>query len=131
LPNGTRLLGVHASTGTDDGKGMIPAMSDEQLWELFKGCDADLVCVGHTHQAQDRTVNGVRLINLGSVSNPVGQDLRASYVILEADEKGYRLEHRRVDYDHEAVITAMQKIKHPAENYVTKYMRGQMQPPRP
>lgn len=108
---------------------MSPEMTDEELWELFKDCEAGLVFVGHTHQAQDRTVNGVRLINPSSVSNPIAPDLRAGYVLLIADERGYRLEQRRVDYNHEAVVEAMQKIKHPAAELVTQHMRGQKQPP--
>lgn len=129
LPNGTRTLCVHASVGTDEGRGINPWMTDDELWELFKECEADLVFVGHTHQAQDRIVNGVRLINPSSVSNPVAPDLRAGYVLLVADEKGYRLEQRRVDYDHEAVVDAIHKIKHPAADLVTQHMRGQKQPP--
>lgn len=129
LPDGTRVLCIHASPGTDEGRGMNPWMTDDELWELSKDSEADLVFVGHTHQAQDRTVNGVRLINPSSVSNPIAPDLRAGYVLLVADEKGYRLEQRRVDYDHEAVVEAMHKIKHPAAELVTQYMRGQKQPP--
>ena len=128
LPNGTLVLGVHASPGTDDGEGMQPVMSDEKLWELFKGCEADLVFVGHTHFWQDRAVNNVRIVNLGSVSNPLPPDLRASYIILNADAKGYTLEHRLVNYDHEAVIAAMHKIKHPAASYVELHMRGKRLP---
>ncbi|MBI5082182.1 MAG: metallophosphoesterase family protein [Chloroflexi bacterium] len=128
LPNGTRVLCVHASPGTDEGRGMNPWMTDDELWELLKECDADLVFVGHTHQAQDRTVNGVRLINPSSVSNPIAPDLRAGYVLLTADEKGYRLEQRRVDYDHESVVEAIQKIKHPAAELVTQHLRGQQLP---
>jgi putative phosphoesterase len=130
LPNGARVLCVHASPGTDEGRGMSPWMTDDDLWELFKGCEADLVFVGHTHQAQDRTVNGARLINPCSVSNPIAPDLRAGYVLLTADEKGCHLEQRRVDYDHEAVVEAIHKIKHPAADMVTQHMRGQMQPPQ-
>ena len=129
LPDGTRVLCVHASPGTDEGRGMNPQMTDDDLWELFKECEADLVFVGHTHQAQDRIVNGMRLINPCSVSNPIAPDLRAGYVLLVADEKGYRLEQRRVDYDHEAVVEAIHKIKHPAAELVTQHIRGQ-QPPR-
>ena len=45
-----------------------------------------------------------RAINLGSVSNPMTSDLRATYVIVDADRHGHRLTHRRVAYDHDAVI---------------------------
>ena len=56
-----RVAGRHARVvrsclpGTDEGRGMNPQMTDDELWELFKECEADLVFVGHTHQAQDRS----------------------------------------------------------------------------
>ncbi|HKC74115.1 MAG TPA: metallophosphoesterase family protein [Chloroflexota bacterium] len=109
-PDGTRLLGVHASPGRDDGAGAEPQMSDADLAPLLAGCEADLVCVGHTHWPQDRRVGGVRLVNVGSVSTPridIAPDRRASYVLLEADADGYRLTLHRVAYDTEAVIRAI------------------------
>jgi predicted phosphodiesterase len=131
LPDGTRVLGVHAAPGADDGDGMRPTMSDAELAKLLEGCEADLVFVGHTHWAQDRAVasHGARMVNQGSVSNPFPPDLRASYVLLEADERGYLLQHRRVDYDHEMVIDQLQKIRHPHQDYIIKYMRGENKPP--
>jgi len=98
LPDGTRLLGVHASPGSDE-RGVHPALSDAELKSLFAGCAADLVCVGHTHWPMDLRVDDVRVVNLGSVSNPLPPDLRASYVILEADDSVYRLQHRWVDVE--------------------------------
>lgn len=52
------------------------------------------------------------------VSNPMAPDLRASYVLLDADEAGCRLDHRRVDYDHQAVIEAVQRSRHPAGVFI-------------
>lgn len=129
LPDGTRLLGVHVSPGHDDGQGVHPGLSDAELQSLMAGCEADLVCVGHTHWPMDVSVGGVHVVNPGSVSNPWPPDLRASYVILEAGESGYRLEHRRADYDHQAVITALQHLRHPAARHITRHMLGQHQPP--
>lgn len=130
LPDGTRLLGVHATHGKDDGYGMMPDLNDDELWKLFEGCDADLVCVGHTHTPQDRTVNGVRLINLGSVSNQFAPKLYASYVLLKANPTGYHLEHHSVEYDRDAVIEALYKVGHPAADHVIQFMRGQRYLPR-
>ena len=125
LPDGTRLLGVHAAPGCDDGPGLHPGLRDDELHAALAGCAADLVCVGHTHVPLDRSVAGVRVINLGSVSNPVTADLRGSYVLLDADESGYRLQHRRVDYDREAAIAATKRSRHPAADYIIGFMRGE------
>ncbi len=129
LPDGTRLMGVHAAPGCDDGRGVSPTMSQPELRALLAGCQADLVCVGHNHWPIDLVVDGMRLVNPGSVSNPFPPDLRASYALLEADALAYQLEFRRVDYDHQAVIEAVQRVRHPAGEYVISFMLGQNQPP--
>lgn len=79
---------------------------------------------GHTHHPFDRMVGHVRAVNLGSVSNPVAPDLRASYVVIVADEHGYELEHRRVAYDCEAVISALEALNHPGRNWLIAHHRG-------
>lgn len=128
LPDGTRCLAVHAAPGQDDGAGIPPDLGDVDLQELLDGCDADLICVGHTHWPLDKHVNHCHVINLGSVSNPLPPDLRASYVILEADEKGYRATHRRVVYDREAVVAVLQRLHHPGADYIIKLLRGAYSP---
>lgn len=117
LPDGTRLLAVHASPGQDSGPGLAPDMTDDEVRDRFAGSDADLVVVGHTHLAHDRRIDGLHLVNLGSVSNPPTPDRRAHYVLLEADAGGYRLESRRVAYDIPAMIDAARRVHHPAEDY--------------
>ncbi|HYI24837.1 MAG TPA: metallophosphoesterase family protein, partial [Thermomicrobiales bacterium] len=68
LPDGTRVLIVHASPGTDDGPGLRDTQSDDEVRALIADADAGLIVVGHTHLPIDRTVDGVRIWNLGSVS---------------------------------------------------------------
>lgn len=129
LPDGTRMLGVHAAPGLDDGPGIIPLLSDEELGTLLTTSEADLVIVGHTHVPLDRTVNGVRVVNLGSISNPFRSRLEASYAILEAHSESYDIQMRYVDYDRQAVIDELQRIKHPTVEFITKMLRGEMLPP--
>jgi predicted phosphodiesterase len=125
LPDGTRVLAVHAAPGTDDGMGINITTSDEELCELVKRVDTDLLLVGHTHLPFDRMAGRVRVINPGSVSNPFPPDLRACYAVLEADEGGYSVQRRRVDYDREAVIEAVRRVNHPALDYIERFMRGE------
>jgi predicted phosphodiesterase len=124
LPDGTRLLGVHAAPGEDDGTGVHPGLDERELRALVADCNADLVCVGHVHWPSERRCGGIRIVNLGSVSNPLPPDLRASYVLLEADSSGYRLEHRRVDYDRQAVIEAIRRSRHPAGEFIVRHFLG-------
>ncbi len=128
LPNGTRVLCVHAAPGTDDGDGIHPALSDDALAETLAGADADLVFVGHTHWPLDRTAGGVRVVNPGSVSNPEGEDVRARYVLLAADQAGYEVQPRCAGYDNAAVIAAVETARHPSAAYITSCMRGENTP---
>lgn len=125
LPDGTRLLGVHASPGRDDGPGITPDRPETDLHDALTGSDADVVCAGHTHQPTDRRIGPVRAVNLGSVSNPVTDDLRASYVIIHADRHGHHVEHRRVAYDHAAAVARIEASSHPEAAYIASFQRGE------
>jgi predicted phosphodiesterase len=128
LPDGTRVLGVHAAPGTDDGDGIHPLLSAAELRALVADCSADLVFVGHTHYPLDETVDKTRIVNLGSVSNPTIPDLRAKYTLLESDARGYRVDHRRVEFDREAVVEQLRRVHHPAQEFIIRHMRGQQKP---
>jgi diadenosine tetraphosphatase ApaH/serine/threonine PP2A family protein phosphatase len=128
LPDGSRVLCVHASPGCDEGPGLQPGMSNQALESLAAGAAADLMLAGHTHRPVDVTVDGVHLVNAGPVSNAFPPDLRASYLLLEASGAGYRIRHRRVDYDREAVIGELRRANHPAGGYIVRLMRGEIYP---
>jgi predicted phosphodiesterase len=125
LPDGTRVLGVHASPGRDDGPGITPDRDDEALGRELRGAGADLVFAGHTHRPTDRVVAGVRAVNLGSLSNPITDDLRASYVVLHADRHGHTVDRRRVGYDRKAFLAAVARSGHPAADYIASFQRGE------
>lgn len=125
LPDGTRLLGVHAAPGKDGGDGLRPDYAEAYLHEQVAGCDADLVIVGHTHWPMNRRLGATHAVNLGSVSNPQVPDRGAWYGILEADAQGYHLQQYSVAYDHDAVIAALAAARHPAPNFIERYMRGE------
>ena len=120
LPDGTRVLLVHAAPGTDDGAGIHDGQGDAELGEILAAADADLVVVGHTHKPLDRTVNGVRVWNLGSVSNPATSDERAMWTLLDADESGYQLERQFAPYDVAEVLSRLVAVHQPAESHIRK-----------
>jgi predicted phosphodiesterase len=123
LPDGTRVLGVHASPGADEGPG-INDDPEPELAARLAGCGADVVLAGHTHRPVDRRVGTTRAVNLGSVSNPVAPDLRASYVLIEGDRDGHTIEHVRVTYDHDAVVDALEALGHPGRAWLVAHQRG-------
>jgi putative phosphoesterase len=125
LPDGSRLLGVHASPGCDDGPGITPRRPENELVADLAPAEADLIVAGHTHLPTDRVVGGIRAVNAGSVSNPITDDPRASFVIVDADSHGFRLEHRRVAYDVGAFLRRVDASGHPQAEYIASFQRGE------
>jgi predicted phosphodiesterase len=123
LPDGTTVLGVHASPGRDDGPGITQQRDHAELRRELAGAGADIVLAGHTHQPTDLRVGGVRAVNLGSVSNPVTDDRRASYVIVHADRHGHRVEHRRVAYDRDRFLATVARSGHPEADFIAAFQR--------
>ncbi len=113
LPDGTRVLLVHAAPGTDDGPGIRGEQSEEELSGTLASADADLVIVGHTHKPLDRTAAGARAWNLGSVSVPFTAEKRAMWTLLEAGDRGYRLERQFARYDAQEVLEQLAAIDPP------------------
>jgi predicted phosphodiesterase len=129
LPDGTHVLLVHASPGTDDGAGVTPVTADADLRQLCQGCTADLVLVGHTHVPVDRSLtlaNGhtVRVINPASVSNPRLPSLHASYGLLTGNEQGYDYQRREVSWDRQAILDMMDEVGFPGTGHVRSYLLG-------
>ena len=125
LDDGTRILGVHASPGLDDGAGITPHRPDDSLRTALLSADADIVVAGHTHQPTDRQVGHVRAVNGGSVSNPITDDLRASYVVIHGDRHEHRIEHRRVAYDTDSFLRSLAGSGHPEHDYIASFQRGE------
>lgn len=128
LPDGTRVLLTHVAPGLNDGPGLHPGHSEEVLEGMLRETDAALVCVGHTHWPLERRIGRVHLINDGSVSNPWSPDLRASYVLIDADQSGYDVELHRVDYDRAAAIQAVRRAHHPSGDFIISWLSGERAP---
>lgn len=125
LPDGTRVLLVHAAPGTDDGPGISPAMSDDEVRTAIAGAEAELIFVGHTHKPLDRTVDGIRVINSGSVSLPASAERRACWTLLTADDRGHMIEARRAEYDLDEVLADLQRVSHPSADWLQAKFRSQ------
>jgi hypothetical protein len=53
-------------------------------------------------------------------------DIHGNSIALDAE--GYRLQHRRAAYDLQAVIAAVERVRHPGAAYIIGFMRGQHRP---
>lgn len=127
LPDGTRVLLVHAAPGgIDDGRGLHPALSDVELEVSLAGCDADVICVGHFHMPMERRLKGWHVVNPGSAGASFLPDLRASYAILDATAEGYSFAFFRVDYDMEAALEAVRQSHSPGAGFSQRFLRGEI-----
>jgi putative phosphoesterase len=98
----TRFLLVHA-TPRDPLDEYAPP--DVEFWSRrLRNVDADVVCVGHTHQPYVLEVGDKLVINPGSVGLPRDGDPRASYAVIE----NYKVDLKRVEYPVEDAVSVIQ-----------------------
>jgi len=101
--DGTRYC--HASPMSDM-RSFLPEPGDDDE-EMLAGASEPRVVFGHTHlQFRRSGPGGVELLNPGSVGLPLDGDARSAYALAHDDGS---IEHRRVDYDRDAAITALQE----------------------
>ena len=75
------------------------------LWaRRLEGVEADIVCVGHTHQQYVMEVGNKLVVNPGSVGLPREGDPRAAYAIVE----GRSVKLHRVEYPVEEAVRAIE-----------------------
>lgn len=99
--DGLRFLLVHASP-RDPMDEYVPETAEE--WGARLGhVAADFVCVGHTHVPTHLHLEGMQIINPGSVGQPRDGDPRASYAIIENGSVSFR----RVAYDIDRTVRNM------------------------
>ena len=128
LPDGTRVLGVHASPGADDGPGIDPFIPSDELGRLLAGYGADVVVGGHTHYQADRLAGGIRALNPGSTGQPRPAG-HAWWLLLADDGDGdggsaLTAEHRAVPFDVAAVVRDLHGRRHPNAVFVESVLDG-------
>jgi len=101
--DGTRYC--HASP-LSDMRSFLPEPSDDDE-EMLAGVPEQRVVFGHTHlQFRRSGPGGAELLNPGSVGLPLDGDALAAYAVAHDDGS---IEHRRVDYDRDAAVAALQE----------------------
>jgi len=122
VPGYGRVVAVHA-TPTDDETNLFPGTPDEEVRPYLAGLDARLLLYGHTHRPVDRPVDSVRLVNPGSVGLPLDGDPRPAYALLDFEGGQCNVAIRRVAYDLEAVVAELERVQHPAREWVGRMLR--------
>ena len=111
-----RVRFCHGAPGSDE-LTITRLTPDERLRELLAGVDEDVVVCGHTHVQFDRAVDGIRVVNAGSVGAPYEAEPAAYWALLQDD-----VEFRRTNYDCEAAIAAFAATGYPKAHEAPSFL---------
>ncbi len=104
---GHRFLMVHATPRDPLDEYLL---KDHDVWsKRLVNVEADVVCVGHSHMQFNMTVDGVLVLNPGSVGQPRDGDPRAAYAIIENN----KVELKRIDYPVEETVAQVESSSLP------------------
>ena len=103
------LLLVHASPG-DLWRAPSPSAEDEELQSTYGGRGATTAVYGHIHLPFVRKLDGLTVVNSGSVGSPFDGDTRASYVLIPESGAPQIV---RVPYDLERELELIDHSDHP------------------
>jgi putative phosphoesterase len=121
---GDGLAVVHAVPG-DCWPAVPHDAPDDRLRETYGPLGVPVAVYGHIHHAYVRRLEGLTVVNSGSVSLPLDGEVRATYVVVEDG----RIEHRRVSYDVERVIADLLDIDYPNAAAYAGWLRTGVFPP--
>lgn len=104
------VLFCHATPRSDE-EIVTTSTPDGRLRGILAGVEQDLVVCGHVHTQFDRTVDGKRVVNAGSVGLPYqGEPVGAFWALLGPE--GVDL--RRSDYDLLGAVEGFRTLGYPA-----------------
>jgi len=104
------VLLTHGSPRKNN-ENIFPEMKVEEVKEMIKNTNADIIFCGHTHIPAGYQVEKQTVVNVGSVGRPFTEEPEACYAILEIpdlNKKEFSITHRFIDYDKE---TASKKLE--------------------
>lgn len=97
----------------------------EELEAIVNEIEADILVCGHTHLPYYLSLNGKRIINVGSVSLSMDGEPKASYGIIDINKGDLSYENRKVFYNIKEVIEDCIKNGFPnVEDYERRLTRA-------
>jgi len=106
----------HGAPGSDT-KTITRLTPEERLRSLLAGVEERVVVCGHTHVQFDRSLDGIRVINAGSVGAPYEAAPAAYWLLL-----GPGVSHRRTEYDVETAAARMRATGYPNVAYLDEFL---------
>lgn len=94
-----KILLVHGSPRKNN-ENIFPDLKIEEVEEMIKGTNADLIFCGHTHVPCGYQTNTKQtVVNVGSVGRPFSQEPKSCYAIAEIKDGQVAIKHNFVEYD--------------------------------
>ncbi|MBS7630228.1 YfcE family phosphodiesterase [Candidatus Bathyarchaeota archaeon] len=105
---GVRISVYHGSPCDPLNEYVFPAEAERRVTDFLEYAKSDLLVLGHTHIPYVLKTPKGFMVNPGSVGQPRDGDPRASYILLDVEERVIEVEHRRVEYDVKEVAKRME-----------------------
>lgn len=106
-----KILLVHGSPRRND-ENIFPNLKIEEVEEMIKDTDANIIFCGHTHMPCGYQTNSEQtVVNVGSVGRPFSENPEACYATVDISEENstYTVEHRFVSYNVQAAADKILK----------------------
>jgi predicted phosphodiesterase len=110
---------VHASPGSP-WRAPAPEASDAELESVYAPLGQPVAVYGHIHRSYIRSVNGMAVVNTGSVSMSYDGDRRAAYLLLDGSSPTIR----RVEYAVDREVKALAGCSLPHSDWVAKMLES-------
>ncbi len=110
---GIKILLVHGSPRKND-ENIYPDMEIEEVEEIIKGTNANVIFCGHTHIPCGYQTNTEQtVVNAGSIGRPFSTAPDACYAIMEINEKtsDFTIKHKLVKYNVELASKKLRERK--------------------
>ena len=110
--NNVKILCVHGTPKSivEAIDGTVPV---EDIKEIIKDVDEDIILCGHSHCSFIGEVQGKKIFNTGSIGNSLDGDNRASYGILDFTDGNVQLINRRISYSINELVEVAEKNNFP------------------
>lgn len=97
--DGIKILLVHGSPRKNN-ENIFPDLKLEEVEEMIKGTNANIIFCGHTHvPCGYQTNTNQTVVNTGSVGRPFSAEPKACYAVLEIENGTFTIKHNLVSYD--------------------------------
>lgn len=121
-----KVLLCHGSPRQID-ENIYPDLTIEEVENITKDCDANIIFCGHTHlPCGFQTNTGKTVANAGSVGRPFSLDPKSCYIIFEINEsynsQSFTIQHKFVKYDVKKASELLKKRKFEGANKLAEML---------